>query len=372
MTKGVGVKTQKIRVNLQQSADRSYDVHIGSGLLADIPDLLVDSWPSRRFFIVSDDNVSVLYARELQATLTRSGAETLLFEFHAGERSKSLAVVNSLLTAFLENGVSRDCLVVAVGGGVVGDITGFVAATVLRGVRYVQVPTTLLAQVDSSVGGKVGIDHPLGKNLIGSFYQPAAVFIDPEFLKTLPPEEFTNGLAELVKVAAALDEKLFTDIERKANLISRTKSFILADFIAEAIGLKASVVEHDEYDTGIRKVLNLGHTIGHAIETATDYRVRHGHAVAIGLVTESRIAMNMGILQQQEFERLEKLLKVLGLPVRMPRMSDMGRFYDAMALDKKADGKTAKFVLMKGIGHSVVGVEVPMPFILEVIGERAK
>ncbi|MFN0157823.1 MAG: 3-dehydroquinate synthase [Bacteroidota bacterium] len=366
------VRTQRIQVSLKNARDRSYDILIKPGLLAEIPQLLVESWATRRFFIISDDNVSALYARQFQQTLGGMGAETTLLEFRAGERSKTAAVVHSLHTALLENNISRDALIVAFGGGVVGDVAGFVAATVLRGVRYVQVPTTLLAQVDSSVGGKVGVDHALGKNLIGAFHQPSAVYIDPEMLKTLPPEEFSNGLAELVKVAAALDDKLFADIERKATLISRSKSFILADFIEEAVGLKASVVEHDEYDTGIRRVLNLGHTVAHAVETATDYRIKHGHAVAIGLAVESEIAVRMGILPEKEFVRLVALLQELGLPVRMPRMNDMDRFFDAMALDKKGEGKGTKFVLMKSIGHTVVGADVPVSLVMEILGARKK
>jgi 3-dehydroquinate synthase len=225
----------------------------------------------------------------------------------------------------------------------------------------------LLAQVDSSVGGKVGIDHPLGKNLIGAFHRPAAVFIDPSMLRTLPTAEFKNGLAEIVKIAAALDRKLFEKLERNSSRITREGGRLLSTLIAESVCLKVAVVEKDEFESGIRKILNLGHTIGHAIEAAEDYGCKHGETVAIGLAAESKIAVEMGLLTAGNYSRLLNLLRSLRLPTKLPRIKSASRFLAALAADKKSEGSTTGFVLLKGIGHSVIGIDVPTPFIVELM-----
>ena len=288
-------------------------------------------------------------------------------DFPAGERSKTANTIFQLHTQLLAHGIRRDSLIVALGGGVVGDVAGFVAATVLRGVRYVQVPTTLLAQIDSSIGGKVGVDHPYGKNLIGAFHQPTAVYTDPRVLRTLKAAEFRNGLAELVKIAAALDRTLFREIERHARKITKSNAALLRNLIAHAVGLKAAVVHKDELDTGLRRTLNLGHTLGHAIETASKYRIPHGAAVSMGMALESRIAVSMGLLPSREYERLVGLLAALKLPTKLPRNLRRQRILAATELDKKAVHGKTQFVLLRGIGHSVLGVEVPTPFLLETL-----
>jgi 3-dehydroquinate synthase len=245
----------------------------------------------------------------------------------------------------------------------VGDVAGYVAATVLRGVRFVQVPTTLLAQVDSSVGGKVGIDHPSGKNLIGAFHQPSAVFVDPDVLRSLPNAEFRNGLAEMVKIAAALDKRYFAKLERAAGRIHKFGSGVLTECIAPAIGLKAAVVEQDEFEAGLRSTLNLGHTIGHAIEAASEFSVPHGAAVAMGLAVEGSIATSLGILPMADYQRLIRLLRKLGLQSTMPHVRDRKKFFGALSLDKKGIGGNAKYVLLNAIGKSVVGVDVPATYL---------
>jgi len=294
----------------------------------------------------------------------------VLIDFPPGEKSKNPSVLGMLQTALLEGGVRRDSLVVALGGGVVGDVAGFAAATVLRGIRLVQVPTSLLAQVDSSVGGKVGIDHPAGKNLLGAFHQPSAVYIDPTVLQTLPEAEFRNGLGEVVKIAAALDPEFFRWLEQHAMEILSGKAVVLRGLIARAVRLKALVVEKDERDSGVRQSLNLGHTIGHALEAATGFTLRHGFAVAIGVAAEATIAHRMGYLRGADLRRILHLLRRLHLPTGTPRVRSRKRFFDALAADKKGVATGIRFTLPAGIGCCALGTEVPRAIIEEVTGIR--
>jgi 3-dehydroquinate synthase len=360
--------TQKIQIRLAKTDDRSYTVTVKSGLMQELPRIVARAWRGRDVFIIADSTVSRLYGRKLLRGLVMLQTNAFLLDFPEGERSKSAEVVFSLHSRLLAHGIRRNSLVIALGGGVVGDVAGFVAATVLRGVRFIQVPTTLLAQVDSSVGGKVGIDHPVGKNLIGAFHQPGAVFVDPAVLRTLPDPEFRNGLAEIVKIAAGLDRKFFGRLERFAGRINRRNLALLSRFIADAIALKAAVVEHDEFETGLRTTLNLGHTIGHAIEASTGYVLRHGAAVAIGLAAESRIAVELGILKARDFERLVGLLRDLRLPTEVPSIRNAKKFLAALSADKKRDGSGTRFVLLNGIGKVTIGVRVPLDVVGRVCG----
>ncbi len=356
-----------LRVRLQDPPDRSYTIIVQPGIFDSIPRRILREHGRRPIFLITDSTVARLYGRQMLRTFVTEDANGVMIDVPPGEPSKSAAMVYALHTQLLVHGISRDSLIVALGGGVVGDLAGFVAATVLRGVPCIQVPTTLLAQVDSSVGGKVGIDHPLGKNLIGAFHQPAAVFVDPGLLRTLPVREYRNGLAEMVKIAAALDRRLFADLERHARRLRKTNVGVLSGLVTRCIGLKAAVVRQDEFEGGLRKTLNLGHTIGHAVEAASGFSVKHGAAVAMGLVAEARIARTMGLLADRDYRRLVRAIAALGLPVRIPRLREPGKFFPALDADKKGSGAGAKFVLLKAIGHSVVGISVPKPFIREVV-----
>jgi 3-dehydroquinate synthase len=356
-----------IPVRLKRVVNRSYAVRVEVGIVDSLPEFFRRNWGRRRIFIITDTNVGRLYGRRLLRALSLSGLDASMLDFPAGEESKNAAVVFALHSQLLGLGIRRDSCIVALGGGVVGDVAGFVAATVLRGISFIQVPTTLLAQVDSSVGGKVGIDHPKGKNLIGAFHQPVAVFVDPAVLKTLPVTEFKNGLAEMVKIAAAVDKRLFGRIERRAGVIRRGNERLLGSLLVRAIELKAAVVEKDEFDAGLRAVLNFGHTLAHAIEASSGYSIKHGAAVAMGMASEARIAMRMGLLRESDFKRLLLVMRALGLPVKFPRITSRPKFLFALSADKKASGNRLKFTLLKGIGHAVVGVEVPTPFILELL-----
>lgn len=362
----------RIRVRLDASRDRSYTVEIRPGILTEVPLLLSRSEGKRHMFVVTDSNVLRLYGRMLDSRLSAAGCDVTLLDVPAGERSKGSATVNKLYTGLFRGGVKRDSIVIALGGGVIGDLAGYLAATVLRGVRLVQIPTSLLAQVDSSVGGKVGIDHPAGKNLIGAFHQPSAVYIDPEALSTLPVEEFRNGFAEVIKIAAALDPPFFTLIERNVSRIRRENTELNAKIVETSVALKASIVEKDERETGLRRILNLGHTIGHALESAGGYAMRHGEAVAVGMAAEARIALAMGLLPAQECRRLTAMLEASGLPVDPPRGINERAFMSAVALDKKSDASGPRFVLLRRIGECAQGVPVPADLVRKTMGFLSK
>ena len=356
-----------IPVRLPGGKDRSYPILIAPGALAQLPALLAARWKGRSLFVITDTNVNRLYGRTVMRGLTAAGFDPILLDVPAGEESKSIDVYYAVLTALLENKVRRGSVIVALGGGVVGDLAGFAAASVLRGVEFVQVPTSLLAQVDSSVGGKVGIDHHLGKNLIGAFHQPSLVVIDPNVLTTLPAREFRNGLAEVIKIAAALDRKFFALLARNPGKLRPRETAFLTKVIATSVGLKAAVVEKDEREAGLRKVLNLGHTLGHAIETASGFSLRHGETVAIGMVLEGRLAATMGLLSVNDLIKMKVVLEAVGLPTRMPGKLDMKRIHASLALDKKGKDGMPLFVLPKAIGSSAIDVPVPDALIRSVL-----
>ena len=362
----------RIRVRLDALRDRSYTVEIRPGILAEVPLLLSRSEGKRRMFVITDSTVAGYYGRELAGRLGAAGCEVMLLEVPPGERSKSSPTLNALYSKLFRGGVTRDSLVIALGGGVIGDLAGYIAATVLRGVRLLQIPTTLLAQVDSSVGGKVGIDHPAGKNLIGAFHQPSAVYIDPSALLTLPADEFRNGIAEVVKIAAALDAPFFANIERNAPRIRRENTALNAKIVETAVALKASIVEKDERETGLRRVLNLGHTIGHALESSGKFRLKHGQAVAIGMAAEARIARELGLLAPPACLRLTGLLEALGLPVDPPRDIHERAFMSAIALDKKSDVTGTLFILLRRVGECAPGIAVPADLIRKTMGLVSK
>jgi 3-dehydroquinate synthase len=353
----------QVTVHLPPGSGRSYDILIKSGGLAELPAIIRRRWPKRLVFVVTDTNVSRHYASTLQQGFDDIGVDHALLEVPPGEDSKSIDIYYGLMGALLESSIKRGSLVVALGGGVVGDLAGFAAATVLRGVEFIQVPTSLLAQVDSSVGGKVGIDHEAGKNLIGAFHQPAFVLIDPTVLRTLPEAEFRNGLAEVVKIAAALDAGFFRILEKEHPRITRTNAALLTRIIHRAVSLKAAVVERDERESGLRKSLNLGHTIGHALEATSDFSIRHGEAVAMGLVAESQLAVTAGLLDTDDYVRLVRLIGRCGLPVKVPPVVNPRKFFRALAIDKKNAGKDPSFVLLRRIGVSLINVHLPLPMI---------
>jgi 3-dehydroquinate synthase len=354
---------------------RSYDIVIGDGLVDHVGDALeemdVGGGPPSRALIVTDSNVGPLYAPRVEKSLERAeiGSRTLVVP--PGEKSKCADQVVRLWDEMLESGVDRRSVIVALGGGVVGDLAGFVAATLLRGVAFLQVPTSLLAQVDSSVGGKTGIDRPKGKNLVGAFWQPLGVLADPATLKTLPERELRAGLAEVVKTGIIRSRPLFKLVESHAEALLRCDAEALGEAVERSCQVKAKVVGKDERDTsGERAVLNFGHTVGHAVEAAAGLdRLLHGEAVAIGMVAAGRVALKLGLWDEESQGRLEKLLARLGLPTDLGGLDlDEDVVVSHLLADKKAVAGEVFFVLPEVIGKaSLHGEPVPEEFVRGVV-----
>ncbi len=305
----------------------------------------------KTYVVISDENVASYYFEKLKTALEQKGTKCQLYKITPGEESKSLTMAERIYTWMLTNRFHRDDVIIALGGGVVGDLAGFIAATYLRGIRWVQIPTTLMAQVDSSVGGKVGVNHPLAKNSIGSFYQPQLVWIDPMTLKTLPRREIYNGLAEVVKYGLILDRELFEFLEANFD-----KIFSLADWnflihiIRTCCRLKALVVEKDERESDYRRILNFGHTIGHALENVTEYRYfRHGEAVAWGMLAAAVISDQKLSLPGDQFNRVQNMINVIEKPA-LPASISVDQMMQAIQSDKKMTTDGLKFVLLERIG----------------------
>ncbi len=340
--------------------DRSYPIHIGDGLLGDTA-LLAAVLPARRVAVVTNDIVGPLYLPRLQATWAAAGATPLLeIVLPDGERHKTLPTVSRILDTLVANRFARDDLVVALGGGVVGDMAGFAAACYQRGIGFVQMPTTLLAQVDSSVGGKTGVNHPGGKNLIGAFHQPKAVIADTATLATLPPRELRAGLAEVVKHALICDAAFFSWLEANADALLALDPAALVHAVHRCCTIKAGVVSRDERETGERALLNLGHTFGHAIEQVTGFGPwLHGEAVGVGLAMAAGMSQRAGWLPAADAARLDALLARLGLRTEARGAVTPQAARAAMQLDKKVQGGRVRLVLLKGIGQAFVTADWP-------------
>ena len=338
---------------------RSYPIYIGGGLMDELAAFVRTADFSPRGLLVTDREVGGLYAAQVTAVLKDAGILAEIVTVPAGEPSKSLDVANIIYTRAIELGLDRKSPIFALGGGVVGDLAGFVAATYMRGVPFVQIPTSLLAQVDSSVGGKVAVNHPLGKNLIGAFYQPAAVFIDLRFLASLPPREIASGLGEIVKYGIISDAAFFAWLEAHTGDVRALERDAAAYMIARSCEIKADVVARDEYEGGLRRILNFGHTIAHAIEKETGYtRYRHGEAVAVGMAGAAYISEEMGLLAPEERARIEELIRRTGLPVTAEGVLPDAMYADLFH-DKKTVGGRIHWVLARGIGSTAIRADVP-------------
>ena len=344
---------ETIHVNLAQ---RAYDVRIGRGLLDRVGEEIEALAGRRSILVVTDDNVGPLYLERVMKSLTRAGHRAASLTLPHGEGTKSMGTLPRVYAALAAHGVTRTDLALALGGGVIGDLSGFAAATWLRGVRFVQVPTSLLAQVDASVGGKVAVDLPQGKNLVGAFWQPSLVLIDPDTLESLPTRYWLDGLGEVVKTGCILDEGLFALLEQLAPLGREGLTVQIEEILRRCVQAKASVVAEDERDTGRRMLLNFGHTLGHAIETCEGYQGHsHGEAVAIGMAAVARIqeAEHPETIARGTSARLDALLDSLGLPRALPSIpaDDLLR---AMGLDKKKAGDNLRIVLLRRIGEAFI------------------
>ncbi len=338
------------RLSIRYSAAvRASSIVVGRHLFRRLSELITPK-PSRAF-LIADDVAARLHADEVAGALRKGGVDVELLTFQAGEGAKTRRTATRLQDALISRGAERNSCVVALGGGVCCDLAGFVAASVLRGLRLICIPTTLLAMIDAAIGGKVALDHPRGKNLIGFFYPAELILVELRFLKTLPAAEWKNGLAELVKIAVVADSNLFSAIERSADALKRRVISRASPLILRAIELKAKVIEKDPYERGVRSTLNFGHTIGHAIERELGYEGKHGEAVAIGMALESRLAVDLGILDPRDASRIEALIKRLGLPCELPDTMDARRLCSHIGFDKKRRNGVVYFSLPAAIGR---------------------
>jgi len=341
--------------------DAHYDIVLGIGVLDELGPLMAERGLAGRVAVVSDETVAELYGKQVLHSLRDAGFAPRLITFPAGEEHKNLDTVRRLYDAFVAAGLERSSPVVALGGGVVGDTAGFAAATFLRGVPLVQVPTTLLAMVDASIGGKVGVDLPQGKNLVGAFKQPVLVVADPTALRTLPEPEFRAGLAEVIKAGIIGAPDLFTHLEGQGYEP-------LAWVIRRAIEVKRDVVQEDPFEAGRRAVLNLGHTFGHALEALSGYTLLHGYAVSIGMAVAARVAVHLGLAGEELLRRVERVLARYGLPVRYAGHAPE-EVWQAMGTDKKRRGGQLRFVLPRAVGDVVVTADVPKEVVMQALRE---
>ena len=349
----------RISSNLRLSGAVSQAV-IEWGGFCQLPAALQALNTQKRVFLVTDSSVGALYAEAVLTLLADAGLEPHIFTIPAGESSKSFACFQSVIDWLVEQHAERKEPLLALGGGVVGDLTGFVAASYRRGVPLVQIPTTLLAQVDSSIGGKTGINHPLGKNLIGAFYQPELIFVDPAVLLTLPERVYREGWAEIVKTGVILDAELFALLEEHLPAIERREADLLTQVVARCIRLKMDVVQSDERDGGLRNILNYGHTFGHALEAITEYGTwLHGEAVSIGMEVAGRIAVERGLFPEQDLARQRRLLQTIGLPIACPGV-DSEAILKAMRNDKKVLTGRSRWILPTRIGQAQMYGDIPL------------
>ena len=354
---------QTLRVEL---GERAYPIHIGERLLT-AANLLLPYLDLPRVAIVTNTTVAPLYLAQLSAALRAQGVETISIVLEDGERYKNWATLNRIYDALLEQRCDRKTTLIALGGGVVGDLAGFAAATYMRGIPFVQVPTTLLAQVDSSIGGKTGINHPLGKNMIGAFYQPRLVLADTAVLATLPQRELSAGLAEVIKHGLIRDESFVAWLEQNVEKLLACDAETLAHAVRRCCEIKAAVVAEDERETGARALLNFGHTFGHAIESALGYgEWLHGEAVAAGMAMAAELSRRMGFIAQADADRIVALLKRAKLPVAQPGIAP-ARLLELMAVDKKTEGGRLRFVLLDRIGAASIRDQVPAELLQQAL-----
>jgi len=339
-----------LNISLRRPEAASYRVFVGSGLLKQMPAILKKMKFANRYVIITDDVVKKIYGNDLKTMLEKAGLKTDIISFHPGERSKNEETKKRLDHAMLAKKCGRDSLILALGGGVVGDMAGYVAATYMRGIPYVQVPTSFLAMVDSSLGGKVGVDTPYGKNLIGAFWHPEAVIADTGCLAGLPKEQLVNGLMEAVKIFLTYDAKYFQLVLKNWKKILHKDRNLLQKIIAHAMELKIGVIVRDEHDLNERMVVNWGHTVGHAMEHLSNYTLLHGYGVALGILVESKIAQLVGVLSEKDFNTVRNAMKLFGIDEKEITGYNPEKVVQSTVLDKKNRDDKVKYVLLEKIG----------------------
>ncbi len=347
--------------------DRSYPIFIKDGILETIGADLAKRAIAQRYVVIADEYVAELYSSTLMVSLNRAGIDAELLTFPRGEASKNLQLFAELSSKLAQLGLDRKSCLIALGGGVTGDLTGFLAATYMRGIPFVQIPTTLLSQVDSSVGGKTGVDIPEGKNLVGAFYQPKAVYIDTAVLTTLPVEELLGGIAEVIKYGVIRDFEFYCFLEKNLDAILELQPAIIQEMIYTCCQIKADVVAEDEREADLRRILNFGHTIGHAVEAASDFSLIHGHAVAIGMVAALRLAVSSGLCKRKEAGRVATLIHTFGLPTEIPVDMDRTRIKAYIKTDKKSIGGSVFYVLPTEIGKVIISNEITEEQVNEIL-----
>ncbi len=354
---------REIKVRL---GSNSYDIWIGSGLLMQAAHRLKEIGLAGKLVIITNPLVNRFYGTALKRNLAREGFKVSVLSVPDGEEQKSLEVAGRLYHELTDLYAERTTPILALGGGVIGDLAGFVAATYMRGVPLIQIPTTLLAQVDSSIGGKVAVNHGQLKNKIGAFYQPRLVISDISTLKTLPTSEFINGLAEVIKYGVIGDKEFFNYLERNMGRIKSLDEAVLEEVVYRSARIKARIVAKDEKDLGLRNILNYGHTVGHALESVSDFKVEHGKAVAIGMLAAARISNQLGLMEENELIRLKSLIEKAGLPTELPSL-EVAKIIQAMKHDKKISRGKIKFILSRALGEVFVTDEVSLALVERVL-----
>lgn len=359
----------KITINLPANPARTSEVFIAEGLLSELFETIASHVGNRVAYWIWDEKVWNLWQQPLKEMGWPAIDEGRLILFPASESNKRLSSLEWLAQQLVHGGADRKSVLVAVGGGVTGDVVGFLASIYMRGIPHFHVPTTLLAQVDSSIGGKTGVDLPEGKNLLGTFYQPRAIWMDPRFLETLPDKELRQGMAEVIKTAMIGDEALWNYLESHSDALKRRESEALGRIISACSILKAKVVEADETEAGYRRVLNLGHTVGHAVERLSNYEISHGDAVAMGLVAATTLAVRLGKTSGTYLARLENLCTTWSLPVRLPKAFSPEAVLAALQTDKKRVQGTLHFILPVGIGEVMDCDDLDLEQLKQVLAE---
>ncbi|MBA4395048.1 MAG: 3-dehydroquinate synthase, partial [Desulfobacca sp.] len=357
----------RIRVNLDTRASSSYEIYIGQEIIDRVGVILNKSHRTKHFVILTDSQVGPLHGTRVLDTLRKMDLKVDLIHFPAGETSKNIQTCLQLVDQLIALGADRYSSLIALGGGVVGDLTGFIASIYMRGIPFFQIPTTLMAQVDSSIGGKTGIDLSAGKNLLGTFYQPQAVFIDLTFLQTLNDREFNSGLSEILKYGIIEGPELFRALEEGISGIKKRDPILLEKIITKSCRIKKRIVEMDEKESGLRRILNFGHTIGHAVEAESRYTISHGEGVAIGMVCAALLSEKLKYLNSQERGQIESLVKSFGLPHTIPNDLETKALLARMRKDKKKQGQRLPLVLLKKIGLPFINGTVPETIIQEAI-----
>ena len=340
-----------------KSKSFTYPVYIGSHILQSLPELLEKHKLNKNVFVVIDENVEKIYGREIRKLANSWANKSSIFILQATERSKSLSTLKKIYIALADNEFGRDTLLISVGGGITGDVAGYCASTYMRGIQLVHVPTTLLASVDSSIGGKTGVNFYNRKNLIGSFYQPQLVIIDTDFLSTLPAAELISGAGEIIKYAFLSNKDFYNYLQQNFNKLLLLNNKVLNKVISESVLIKASVVSQDEKETGLRKILNFGHTFAHAFESQSGYKIKHGEAVVGGITAALYLSHKLKFFNDEKLESYLKFLSLYKLPSAIKKANN-NIILELMRLDKKKRGDRIKFVLLKDIGNLVIDAEI--------------